>query len=120
MKRIALLSSLFPGQSSTVWGTVRYLKPEAIVIGKRISNQKAPLPVDILPGTAGVPANLTLSIDINGTETRPTLEYIDTSNIIVNLTAVTYQSGKASNLQESFETETGTVFTTKADLVVCL
>lgn len=84
-----------------------------------ISNRVATVQVDILPSTSGIPANLTLTTDITGTDTQRALEYIDASNTIADPAAVTYQSGKAINLQEGFETETGTVFTAKADLVVC-
>ncbi len=84
-----------------------------------LSERQATSQVTMLPSTSGIPTQLTISSQLTGSSSQLAASQITANNKINSPANVIYHAGNAVNLQEGFETQNGTVFIAKADLIAC-
>ncbi|SOE21057.1 Putative Ig domain-containing protein [Spirosomataceae bacterium TFI 002] len=75
--------------------------------------------VQILPNAADLENTVTLTTDYSADTIKLANDYINATNKIISPADVIYHSGKAVNLNPGFESQNGSVFLARADIVTC-
>ncbi|AWV98207.1 beta strand repeat-containing protein [Arcticibacterium luteifluviistationis] len=75
--------------------------------------------VQILPNAADLDNTVTLTTDYSADTIKLANDYINATNKIISPADVIYHTGKAVNLNPGFESQSGSVFLARADIVTC-